>query len=168
MKRSKVRVSLVEFGHVDLDVAEVGPLCGVLGPAALHEDGQLLRVAFVVCGRPKVRLLTVPHLLYDLCGGERTEACSSEGNAVCFFCPMCKTNVYTSRILCGCRTFTGKISSLPAACACIYSTLLLISPLLSINHIHLKVCKRQLLQNDSWTSPPPLLLLPSWKIHEGN
>lgn len=73
MKRSEVWVSLVEFGHVDLDVAEVGPLGGVLGPAALHQDGQLLRVAFVVRGRPKVRLLTVPHLLHDLCSGEDTD-----------------------------------------------------------------------------------------------
>lgn len=63
-------VSLVEFGHVDLDVAEVGPLHGVLGPAALHQDGQLLRMVSVVCGRPKIRLLAVPDLLHDLCRGE--------------------------------------------------------------------------------------------------
>ena len=61
--------SLVELGHVDLDVAEVGPLRRVLGPAAVHQDGQLLRVALGVGRGPKVRLLTVPHLLHDLWGG---------------------------------------------------------------------------------------------------
>lgn len=65
--------SLVEFGHVDLDVAKVGSLCRVFSPAALHQDGQLLRVTFAVCRRPKVWLLTVPHLLHDLCGGEDRE-----------------------------------------------------------------------------------------------
>ena len=74
--------SLVEFGHVDLDVAEVGPVCGVLGPAALHQDGQLLRVAFVVCRRPEVRLLSVPHLLYDLCT-QRRETGYSGKYSVC-------------------------------------------------------------------------------------
>lgn len=68
-----MRVSLVEFGHIYLDVAEVGPLRGVLGPAALHQDGELLRVASVVCGWSKVGLLTVPHLLYDLCSTQSTE-----------------------------------------------------------------------------------------------
>lgn len=59
--------SLVEFGDVDLDVAKVGPLDGVLGPAAVHQDGQLLTVAAVVCGGPKVRTLVVTHLLHYLC-----------------------------------------------------------------------------------------------------
>lgn len=40
-KINKVPVSLVKFGHIYLDVAKVRPLCGVLGPAALHQDCQL-------------------------------------------------------------------------------------------------------------------------------
>ena len=59
--------SLVQFGDVDLDVAEVWPLDWVLGPAAFHQDGQLLTVAAVVCGGPKVRTLVVTHLLHYLC-----------------------------------------------------------------------------------------------------
>lgn len=70
------RLSLVEFGHVDLDMAKVGPLGWVLGPAALHQDGQLLRVAFVVRGGPEVRLLTVPDLLHDLWRKEGHTVCS--------------------------------------------------------------------------------------------
>lgn len=70
-KEKMQSVSLVEFGHVDLDVAEVGPVGGVLGPAAVHQDGQLLRVVPGVGGGPEVGLLAVPHLLHDLCGGHR-------------------------------------------------------------------------------------------------
>lgn len=67
-KEKEQGLLLVEFGHINLDVAEVRPLCRVLGPAALHQDGQLLRVVPGVGGRPEVRLLPVPHLLHDLCG----------------------------------------------------------------------------------------------------
>lgn len=59
--------SLIELHHEDLDVAEVGPLGGVLCPAPLHQDGQLLAVATVISTGPEEGLLSVPHLLNNLC-----------------------------------------------------------------------------------------------------
>lgn len=79
-KRSKAQASLVELGHIYLDVAKVGPLYGVLGPAALHQDGQLLGVASVVGGGPKEGLLAVPHLLYNLCSDESTRGVGVGGS----------------------------------------------------------------------------------------
>lgn len=81
-KGSKVQVSLVELGHIYLDVAKVGPLCGVLGPAALHQDGQLFWVASVVGGGPKEGLLTVPHLLDNLCSDESRKGGWRDQNAI--------------------------------------------------------------------------------------
>lgn len=59
--------SLVELHHVDLDVAKVGPLGGVLGPAAIHQYSKLLGVEGVVSAGPEVGLLAVTHFLNNLC-----------------------------------------------------------------------------------------------------
>lgn len=57
---------LVVLAQQQADVVEVGPLGGLLGPAALHQLTQLLAVDLWVQDRPKAGPLAQDHPVHDL------------------------------------------------------------------------------------------------------
>lgn len=59
--------SLVLLAQQQADVVELGPLRGLLGPAALHQLTQLLAVTLGVDGWSEAGPLPQDHPVHDLC-----------------------------------------------------------------------------------------------------
>lgn len=64
---SLFQVLLVLFAQQHSDLVELGSLCRLFGPAALHQLTQLGAVTLWVNGRPQAGPLPQNHAVHDLC-----------------------------------------------------------------------------------------------------